>query len=98
VNLEPAGGGASVPDLLAKDLQAKGLLAKGLQAQVCEKSFAGGQLRITARFPDGGEITASRHGIDSPLQIGEDVIVTWSAPSQAVLVEDAPSVFPENPA
>jgi spermidine/putrescine transport system ATP-binding protein len=87
VILEPAGGGTGV-----------GLKAKGLQAQVREKSFAGGQLRVTARFPDGGEITASRHGIDSPLRIGEEVVVTWSDPSRAVRVEDVSSVLPERPA
>jgi spermidine/putrescine transport system ATP-binding protein len=67
-----------------------------LRAQVNGKSFAGGQLRITARLLGGGEITASRHGINSPLQIGQDVIVTWSAPSQAVLVDAAPAILPES--
>jgi spermidine/putrescine transport system ATP-binding protein len=80
VNMEPAGGGTA---------------ALCLRARVSEKSFAGGQLRITARFPDGGEITASRHGIDSPLQIGQDVGVTWSSPSHAVLVDASPAAAPE---
>jgi spermidine/putrescine transport system ATP-binding protein len=74
VNFEPVGGPG-------------GIAGMGLKAQVSDKSFAGGQLRITARFPDGGEITASRHGIDSPLQAGQDVIVTWGSPSRAVLVD-----------
>jgi spermidine/putrescine transport system ATP-binding protein len=65
-----------------------------LRAQVSGKSFAGGQLRITARLLGGGEITASRHGINSPLQIGQDVVVTWSAPSQAILVDVVPAVLP----
>jgi spermidine/putrescine transport system ATP-binding protein len=67
--------------------------ALGLKAQVTDKSFAGGQLRITARFSDGSEITASRHGIDSPLQAGQDITVTWENPSRAVLV-DAGSAVP----
>jgi spermidine/putrescine transport system ATP-binding protein len=80
VNFEPAGGPG-------------GAAGMGLKAQVSDKSFAGGQLRITARFPDGSEITASRHGIDSPLQAGQDVIVTWGSPSRAILV-DAGSAVP----
>ncbi|MDR2070451.1 MAG: ABC transporter ATP-binding protein [Treponema sp.] len=68
-----------------------------LRAQVSEKIFAGGQLRITARLLGGGEITASRLGIDSPLQIGQHVTVTWSAPSQAVLVDVPPALSPESP-
>jgi spermidine/putrescine transport system ATP-binding protein len=81
VNFEPAGGGGAAPRL---------------RARVSEKSFAGGQLRITARLLGGGEITASRHGIDSPLQIGEDVAVTWSSPSRAVLVDVSPALPPES--
>jgi spermidine/putrescine transport system ATP-binding protein len=83
VNLEPAGRETS---------------SLCLRAQVSEKSFAGGQLRITARLLGGGEITASRHGIDSPLQIGQYVTVSWSAPSQAVLVDSASLVSSGVPA
>jgi spermidine/putrescine transport system ATP-binding protein len=88
VNFEQANGEPSVYGSLP---------AGGLKAQVSEKSFAGGQLRITARFPDGDEITASRHGLDSPLEIGQDVIVNWNAPSLAVLVDAAPSVLSGGP-
>jgi spermidine/putrescine transport system ATP-binding protein len=82
VNLEPAGGEPAGPRLLAR---------------ISEKSFAGGQLRITARLLGGGEITASRHGIDSPLQTGQDVAVTWGSPSRAVLVDASPGLPPESP-
>jgi spermidine/putrescine transport system ATP-binding protein len=73
----------------------------GLAAVVTGKSFAGGQLRITARLknPGGGpesggagqdsqagEIYASRSGIDSPLSIGDEVRVSWDA-GRAVLVD-----------
>ncbi|MDR0690113.1 MAG: ABC transporter ATP-binding protein [Spirochaetaceae bacterium] len=51
----------------------------GLAATVTGKSFAGGQLRITAALRGGGEVTASRHGIDSQLGIGQDVRVSWPA-------------------
>ncbi|MDR1899557.1 MAG: ATP-binding cassette domain-containing protein [Treponema sp.] len=56
----------------------------GLAAVVTGKSFAGGQLRITARLENtgedpAGEISASRHGIDSPLAVGDEVWVRWQA-------------------
>jgi spermidine/putrescine transport system ATP-binding protein len=70
----------------------------GLAAVVTGKSFAGGQLRITARLQNAGEgpaagdlrmeeISASRHGIDSPLALGDEVWVRWQ-PDRAVPVDD----------
>ncbi|MDR3276840.1 MAG: ABC transporter ATP-binding protein [Treponema sp.] len=59
----------------------------GLLARITDKSFAGGQLRITAEDTGGGEIIASRHGIDSSLQPGDQVRVSW-LPEHAVIVED----------
>ena len=61
--------------------------ADGLAAEVTDKIFAGGQLRITAALRGGGEITASRHGIDSPLGAGDAVEVRW-APAHAALVAE----------
>lgn len=58
----------------------------GLHVQVKEKSFAGGMLRIALALPDGGELIASRHGIDSELMPGDSVVVTF-APEAAVLVD-----------
>ncbi|MDR0555029.1 MAG: ABC transporter ATP-binding protein [Treponema sp.] len=58
-----------------------------LAATVTDKSFAGGQLRITAGLRGGGEVTASRQGIDSPLQCGDSVEVRWATPNHAVLVQ-----------
>ncbi|GHV76203.1 spermidine/putrescine import ATP-binding protein PotA [Spirochaetia bacterium] len=66
---------------------------EGLAATVTEKSFAGGQLRITVALAGGGEtgvketLVASRHGIDSPLAAGEPVRVNWANPAQAVIVD-----------
>jgi spermidine/putrescine transport system ATP-binding protein len=60
----------------------------GLPAKINARSFTGGQLRITAVLKNGEEITASRHGMDSPLQIGEEVRVNWASPEDAILVED----------
>jgi spermidine/putrescine transport system ATP-binding protein len=63
----------------------------GLPARITSRSFTGGQLRITAALvfsKDGGEITASRHGIDSLLRTGDEIRVGWASPENAVLVED----------
>ncbi|MDR1024656.1 MAG: ABC transporter ATP-binding protein [Treponema sp.] len=74
-------------------------LSLGLPARVTEKSFVGGQLRISAALVDksgaeGGEkITASRHGIDSPLERGDLVRVSW-AREKAVPVDDPPEDGP----
>lgn len=58
----------------------------GLKGVVKEKTFAGGLLQIIVALADGNELVASRHGIDSSLVPGDDVIVTW-APGNAVLVD-----------
>jgi spermidine/putrescine transport system ATP-binding protein len=60
---------------------------EGLDARVTEKSFAGGQLRISAALTGGEEIAASRHGMDTPLDIGDRVRVNWANPAQAVIVD-----------
>jgi len=65
----------------------------GLPAVVTGKSFAGGLLRLTVRLKDrdiGGihaEINASVHGIESPLEEGDDVFVSW-LPENAVTVSN----------
>ena len=67
---------------------------EGLKAVIRDMSFAGGQLRITVilQTPENEkngapqEIIASRHGIDSPLDVGDLVRVRW-APEHAVLVD-----------
>ncbi|MDR1239102.1 MAG: ABC transporter ATP-binding protein [Treponema sp.] len=65
--------------------------APGLAAVITGKSFAGGQLRITARLENAGEgpaaeISASRSGIDSPLSAGDAIWASWQA-DKAVLVD-----------
>jgi spermidine/putrescine transport system ATP-binding protein len=70
----------------------------GLAASITGKSFAGGQLRITAVLRNGEEVIASRHGIDSPLNAGEAVRVSWPAPGYAVPVDpDEPGEQGEKP-
>jgi spermidine/putrescine transport system ATP-binding protein len=61
----------------------------GRSARVTEKQFAGGQLRVSAVLKDTGEeIVASRSGIDWPVEIGQDVRVSWEA-VHAVPVEES---------
>jgi spermidine/putrescine transport system ATP-binding protein len=60
----------------------------GRPARVTGKQFAGGQIRISVVLEaTGEEITASRHGIDWPLEPGQRVRVSWK-PEHAVPVED----------
>jgi spermidine/putrescine transport system ATP-binding protein len=84
-------------------LEADAKPGEGLRAVIRDMSFAGGQLRISAILQGGGasgaqesagageaegqEIIASRHGIDSPLDVGDSVRVTWAVPEYAVLVD-----------
>jgi spermidine/putrescine transport system ATP-binding protein len=60
---------------------------EGLDAVVTGKSFSGGQLRINAVLTGGEEIVASRHGMDTPLDIGDRARVSWANPAQAVIVD-----------
>ena len=57
------------------------------EAAVLEKSFAGGQLRILFRLPDGQQITASRYGIDADIREGSACRIEWR-PEHAVAVAD----------
>jgi spermidine/putrescine transport system ATP-binding protein len=56
-------------------------------AQVTEKSFAGGQLRIVFKLDDGQFITASRYGIDADIREGSFTQIGWK-PEHAIAVED----------
>jgi spermidine/putrescine transport system ATP-binding protein len=60
---------------------------EGLDAMVTGKSFAGGQLRISAELTGGEEIVASRHGMDTPLDVGDRVRISWANPAEAVIVD-----------
>ena len=57
----------------------------GIRAIVKEKTFSGGLLRIALDCGLYGEIVASRHGIDSDFQPGEEALVSWD-PEHAVVV------------
>ena len=56
-------------------------------AEVVEKSFAGGMLRIEFVLGDGQKIVASRHGINTDLAAGQKTKIGWR-PEDAVPVED----------
>lgn len=69
----------------------------GLNAEVIEKTFAGGQLRVVLKTSEGQEIVASRYGIDTSVSVGEKVRCCF-LPTDAVLVdreERAEEVFPD---
>ena len=58
----------------------------GLIAEVVEKTFAGGQLRVVLKTSEGQEIVASRYGIDTNVSVGEKVRCCFR-PTDAVLVD-----------
>jgi len=62
----------------------------GLPARIIGHSFTGGQVRLTALLESGEEITSCRQGIDSDLQNGMDVFVSWDS-KNAIPVKDTDS-------
>ena len=58
----------------------------GLIAEVVEKTFAGGQLRVVLKTSEGQEIVASRYGIETNASVGEKVRCCF-LPTDAVLVD-----------
>ena len=58
-----------------------------LSAEVLEKSYAGGQLRILFQLEDGQRITAGRYGIDAEFMVGSRVMIGWKQES-AVKMEE----------
>ena len=57
-------------------------------AKVLEKSFAGGQLRIEFELPDGQHVVASRSGINSQLEAGQETVIGWSEENAVEVVDD----------
>lgn len=58
----------------------------GLRGVVKEKNFAGGMLRIAVELGSGEEIVCSRQGVDSELQSGDRVLISWQ-PEHCVPVD-----------
>jgi spermidine/putrescine transport system ATP-binding protein len=75
VNFEPTDGEVS------------GGIPAGISARVIGRNFSGGQTRLTALLQNGEEITSSRQGMDSVLQNGMEVKVSW-ADANAIPVKD----------
>jgi spermidine/putrescine transport system ATP-binding protein len=61
-----------------------------LAATVTSKSFAGGMLRITACLNAGEEVTVNQYGIDAPINIGDEVQISWPKPEYGVIVDGKP--------
>ena len=59
---------------------------EGLPAEVIEKSFAGGLLRVVLKLADGTEVVANRHGIDAGVEPGQKVTCSFAA-ENTVLVD-----------
>ena len=59
---------------------------KGLPATVLEKTFAGGQLRVTLQLQDHTVLTASRYGINTEVKEGQQIFCSFR-PEDAVLVD-----------
>lgn len=59
---------------------------EGLTGIVKEKTFAAGMLRIAVEMEDKSEIIVSRHGINSELEEGGRVVLSWT-PENAVLID-----------
>lgn len=58
------------------------------EAQVMEKTFAGGQLRILFRLSDGQSVTASRYGIDADIQVGSHTKIGWRSEHAVKVLDD----------
>jgi len=58
----------------------------GMEAQVEEKTFAGGQLRMVLSLPGGEKVVASRYGIDANVKVGQKVCWRFES-ADAVLVD-----------
>ena len=60
----------------------------GLPARIISRSFAGGQMRLTAVLENGEEISSSYQGMDSVFQNGMKVRACWEN-ENVVIVEDS---------
>ncbi len=58
----------------------------GLKGRITEKSFAAGMLRMVISLPDGKQLVSSRYGMDSPMEVGQEVGFFFHS-SDGVLVD-----------
>lgn len=66
----------------------------GMEAQVEEKTFAGGQLRMVLSLPGGEKVVASRYGIDANVKVGQKVC--WRFESADAVLVDREEALHEN--
>lgn len=66
----------------------------GMEAQVEEKTFAGGQLRMVLSLPGGEKVVASRYGIDANAKVGQKVC--WRFESADAVLVDREEALHEN--
>jgi len=78
----------------SRSTKAEGFFGE-ITACITDKTFNGGLLRIAAKLDDGAEVIASRHGIDSDLEIGQAVAVSWHK-RNAVIVDASMDDQPDN--
>ena len=58
----------------------------GLKGRIAEKSFAAGMLRMVISLPDGKQLVSSRYGMDSSMEVGQEVSFSFRS-SDGVLVD-----------
>lgn len=59
-----------------------------LKAKVIEKSFVGGQLKISFLLDDGQILTSSHSGVDYPLDINQTVNIFWDKKYQIEVIDN----------
>jgi len=79
--------GSSIYAIRAENVLMNGEEECRLNAEVVEKSYAGGQLKILFKLDDGQTITAGRYGIDAEFPVGSRVMIGWKI-SHAILMEE----------
>ncbi|MCI6271739.1 MAG: ABC transporter ATP-binding protein [Erysipelotrichaceae bacterium] len=85
-------GGANIYKINNKTFAIRGEnieINKGdLKAKVIEKSFVGGQLKISFLLDDGQILTSSHSGVDYPLDINQTVNIFWDKKYQIEVIDN----------
>ena len=58
----------------------------GMKGQIAEKNYVGGMHRIVIALPDGSRLVSSRCGMDSQIEVGQEICFRWNS-SHGVLVD-----------
>ncbi len=85
-------GGANIYKINNKTFAIRGEnieINKGdLKVKVIEKSFVGGQLKISFLLDDGQILTSSHSGVDYPLDINQTVNIFWDKKYQIEVIDN----------